>query len=382
MKRSCPLDCLLILDYLPCPTLQAVFSRAIKPMQFRYIGESVIFRNRPMPIDLRLLRQAQALAEHGSFRRAAESLKIAQPTLSRGIKELEDEVGLPLFTRSRAGHEPTDFGRVFLQHAVAVLAGANELDREIAMARGIATGETSVAMGPYVAETLGPRCAARFLDAHPAGRLRILMNDPATAFRSLRAGSVDLAIADHSMLASDDDLEYIARLAPIGGYVIVRAGHPLTGKPAVDIADALDYPFAQVVMLPPRLLKPLLAARRAPPADDTRPTPSFPAVQCPTPHIALRVVAESDAFTFASLGMVRDALERGEVVPLFQAPWLRVEWGLLRSRKRPMSQAARALVEEILRAHTDVLREEAHLAERWSRPPDKLQESNPGSVRA
>ena len=70
-----------------------------------------------MSIDLRLLRQAQALAEHGSFRRAAESLKIAQPSLSRGIKELEAIVGMPLFTRSRTGHEPTDFGRVFLQHA-------------------------------------------------------------------------------------------------------------------------------------------------------------------------------------------------------------------------------------------------------------------------
>jgi DNA-binding transcriptional LysR family regulator len=351
-------------------------------MQFRYIGESVIFRNRPMPIDLRLLRQAQALAEHGSFRRAAESLKIAQPSLSRGIKELEDEVGLPLFVRSRTGHEPTDFGRVFLQHAMAVLAGASELDREIEMARGIAAGETSVAMGPYVAETLASRCAARFLAAHPAGRLRILMNDPATAFRSLRAGTVDLAIAEHSMLANEDELEFIARLTPIAGHVIVRSGHPLTRRPAVDITDALDYPFAQVVMLPPRILKPLLAARRSPPGGEAGATPPFPAAQCPTPHIALRVVAESDAFTFASLGMVRNALERGEVVPLLQAPWMRAEWGLLRSRKRPMSPAMDAVVEEIQRAHAEILREEVLLAERWSSSPEKSHLSNQGLVSA
>lgn len=335
-----------------------------------------------MSIDLRLLRQAQALAEHGSFRRAAESLKIAQPTLSRGIKELEDIVGLPLFTRSRTGHAPTDFGRVFLQHALAVLAGASELDREIAMAKGMAAGETSVAMGPYVAELLAPRCAARFMAAHPAARLRMLIHDPAAAFRSLRAGTVDLAIAEHSMLASDDDLEFIARLPPIAGHVVVRSGHPLIDRPGADIVDALDYPFAQVVMLPPRVLKPILAARRSPQASDTRPTPPFPAVECPTAHLAARVVAESNAFTFATLGMVRDALERREVVPLFTAPWLRVEWCLVRSRKRPMSPTMATIAEAIQRAHAEILREETLLADRWLRSPDTSRASKQDASRA
>ncbi len=320
-----------------------------------------------MPIDLRLLRQAQALAEHGSFRRAAESLKIAQPSLSRGIKELEEQVGLPLFTRSRTGHEPTDFGRVFLQHAIALLVGAGELDREIAMAKGLAGGEISVGMGPYVAEILAPLCAARFCAAHPGMRLRILMNDPAAASRSLRAGTVDLAIAEHSVLGSDDDLEVIAKLPPIAGYVVVRAGHPLTERPNVDIADALHYPFAQVVMLPPHVLKPILGARRSTPARNATPSPPFPAVQCPTAQLAVRIVANSNAFTFATLGMVRNEIERREVVPLFPAPWLRVEWGLVRSRKRSMSPAMNALAEEIQRTYAEVLREEAMLGERWFR---------------
>ena len=323
-----------------------------------------------MPIDLRLLRQAQALSEHGSFRRAAESLKIAQPSLSRGIKELEEQVGLPLFTRSRTGHEPTDFGRVFLQHAIAVLAGAGELDREIATAKGLVSGEISVSMGPYVAEILAPVCAARFCAAHPGMRLRILMNDPAAAFRSLRAGTVDLAIAEHSMLAGDDDLEFIARLPPIAGYVIVRAGHPLTERSGGDIADALDYPFAQVVMLPPRVLKPMLDARRARSARDAKPSPPFPAVECPTARLAVGIVANSNAFTFASLVMVRTELERCEIVPLFPAPWLQVEWGLVRSRKRSMSPAMNALVEALQRTYSDVLKQEALLGERWARSPD------------
>jgi hypothetical protein len=80
--------------------------------------------------------------------------------------------------------------------------------------------------------------------------------------------------------------------------------------------------------------------------------------------------------------MVRDALERRAVVPLLQAPWLRAEWGLVRSRKRPMSPTMGAMVEEIQRAHAEILREEALLCERWFRSPDKAHASNQGSSSA
>lgn len=100
-----------------------------------------------MQINLRLLRQAQALAVYGSFSRAAESLKIAQPTLSPGIKELEERVGLPPFNRSRSGHEPTDFGRVFLQHASELLAKVGDLEREVAVDQGARDGRALGRLG-------------------------------------------------------------------------------------------------------------------------------------------------------------------------------------------------------------------------------------------
>lgn len=318
-----------------------------------------------MSIDLRLLRHAQALAEHGSFSRAAEALDIAQPSLSRGIKELEARVGLPLFIRSRSGHEPTDFGRVFLQHAVDVLSEVGDLEREVALAKGLNAGELSVGLGPYVAEVLGPVCAARFAAAHPGVRLRIMMNDPAAVARLLRARTVDLAVAEASVLERDDAFEVVAKLAPLDGYVVVRAGHPLTAKSPVELADVLDHAFAQVVMLPPRLLKPMLAARRPPSLHEGHEGLPFPAIECPTIHFAAQVVANSNAFTFATLGMVQAGLERRQLVPLLQAPWLRGEWSIVRLRKRSMAPAMIAFVVEVQRAHNDVLEEEALLRERW-----------------
>lgn len=321
-------------------------------------------------IDLRLLRHAQALAEHGSFSRAAEALDIAQPSLSRGIKELEAHVGLPLFNRSRSGHEPTDFGRLFLQHAADVLAKVGDLEREVALAKGLGTGELSVGMGPYVAEVLGPICAARFAAEHPGVRLRTMMNDPAMMARLLRARTVDLAIAEASVLEGDDDIEVIAELTPLAAYVIVRAVHPLAGRASLKLADVLDYPFAQVVMLPPRVLKPILAARRPPSVQGAISASPFPAIECPSIHFATRIVANANAFTFANLGMVRAELERGQIVPVFEAQWMRAEWNIVRLRKRTMSPAMDAFVERVQQAHAEVLREEALLRERWFASPD------------
>ena len=334
-----------------------------------------------MSIDLRLLRHALALAEHGSFSRAAEALDIAQPSLSRGIQALEARVGLPLFNRSRAGHEPTDFGRVFLQHAADVLAQADDLEREVALAKGLGTGELSVGLGPYVAEVLGPACASRFAASHAGVRLRTAMSDPAVLARGLRTRVVDLAIADASLLAGDDSLEIVAALTPLQGYVIVRAGHPLRDSRAVDIAEVLDYPFAQVVMLPPRVLKPILAARRARSVGRGAAMAPFPAIECPTPRFATKIVAGSDAFTFASLGMVQAELERGQVVPLLKTPWMRVEWSVVRLRKRTMSPAMIAFSEEVQRVHEEAVKFEEVLRQQWVTSPSALSPSK-GSPRS
>ena len=118
-------------------------------------------------------------------------------------------------------------------------------------------------------------------------------------------------------------------------------------------------------MLPPRVLKPILAARRPPSLHGVGSSPPFPAIECPTIQFAKRIVAHANAFTFASLGMVRAELERGQIVPLLEAQWIRVEWNIVRLRKRTASPAMDAFVEAVQRAHAEVLREEEELRERW-----------------
>ena len=323
-----------------------------------------------MKIKLHLLRQAHALKAHGSFSRAAAALNLSQPALSQGIKELEAQVGLQLFVRSRSGPELTDFGRIFMQHAEELVSGAADLEREVALAKGLATGELSIGAGAYVMDTLLPDCAPAFAAAHPGVRLRILMDSPPVVARLVRTRALDLGVAEASVLEKDEDLDIVARLAPMAGYVVVRTGHPLTEKKQVTLTDVLDFPFAQVVMLPPRVLKPILASRSTrKPGSGARPAP-FPAIECPTLRLATDIVARSDAFTFATLGMVRTELARHQVVPLLHEPWMYNEWAVARLRKRTMSPAMTAFAAELTRAHRQALREEDRLRDRWFRPVD------------
>ena len=196
-----------------------------------------------MALDLRLIRYAHSVAANGSFNRAASALGIAQPTLSRSIKQLEQQLGMPLFTRSPQGVEPTDFGLLFLKEATSVVAQVADLERHVSMAKGLSSGEVALGVGPYPAEAVVPGCLRRYSALHPSIGVRIQLDAPDALGRALRARSIDIVVAEASFLEDDNELEVVARLPPMRGYVLVRADHPLVSHVSVTLADVLDYPL-------------------------------------------------------------------------------------------------------------------------------------------
>ena len=105
-----------------------------------------------MALELQQLRQVLALAEHGSFVRAAASLHISQPALSRSLQNLERRFGSDLLLRSSsaavASVEPSSSATM----ARDVLRMADELDREAVSHGKLRTGRVAVGGGPYPAE--------------------------------------------------------------------------------------------------------------------------------------------------------------------------------------------------------------------------------------
>jgi len=318
-----------------------------------------------MALDLRLIRHAHSVAAHRSFNRAATALGIAQPTLSRSIKQLEQQLGLPLFTRSAQGVEPTDFGLMFLKEAESVVAQVVDLEQQVSLAKGLRTGNVVVGFGPYAAEALAPGCLRRYAGAHPTIGVRVQIDAPDALGRALRARTLDLVVAEASMLDDDDSLEVLARLPEMRGYVLVRARHPLLSRADVTLADVLDYPFVQIARMPPRGLAPLLQRRRQK-ASSEGVTP-FPSIECPTVPLALNAVLGSEATVMAALSMAHAELERGLLRPLLHEPWMCSNWAVVKLRRRSLGPAAIAMVAELQGAHEEALARDLALCRVWDR---------------
>jgi LysR family transcriptional regulator, low CO2-responsive transcriptional regulator len=143
---------------------------------------------------LRQLRVFSAVARHLSFARAADELGLTAPAVSMQIKELEIEVGLPLFDRSSRKVSLTMVGEYVLAYTQRVLAAMRDAEDMVARFRGLKTGVLDVGM-VSTAKYFLPRLLARFRDEHPGIEVRLqVANNREEVASLLREGSVELAI--------------------------------------------------------------------------------------------------------------------------------------------------------------------------------------------
>ena len=140
------------------------------------------------------LRYVCAIADTGSFSRAAERCQVAQPSLSQQVLKLEEDLGSKLFDRLGRSIRVTEAGRAFLPHARAIV-------EQIEAARSSVTGKNadirgSVAVGaiPTIAPYLLPRHTAAFAKKYPEAKLRIVEETTPLLVEGLRELSIDMAI--------------------------------------------------------------------------------------------------------------------------------------------------------------------------------------------
>src|SRR5438552_1514746 len=114
-----------------------------------------------------------AIVRRGGFTRAAATLHLSQPAISRRLHLLEHELGAPLFERIRSGVVLTDAGRAFLPHAEALLASMRDGIDAVAALRGASRGAVTLAVVGTLASTTLTERLRRFRESHPAIDLRI-----------------------------------------------------------------------------------------------------------------------------------------------------------------------------------------------------------------
>ena len=149
-------------------------------------------------MDLRRLSIFLAVVDHGSFTRAAAACYVSQPGLSQAIRELEAEVGTPLFDRVGRGVRPTAAGEALEAHARQALADVEAGRAAVAAVMGTESGRLALACLPTLASDPAATLVGEFRRAHPGVRVDLAAaDDPEDLLSMVRRGTAEIAVTEH-----------------------------------------------------------------------------------------------------------------------------------------------------------------------------------------
>jgi LysR family nitrogen assimilation transcriptional regulator len=145
-------------------------------------------------MDIKQIEYFVHVAELGSFTRASIALDIAQPALSRQIRQLEIELRQPLLLRNGRGVTTTEAGKILLEHGRGVLHQIERVREELARARGGEVGRVAVGMPPSVSRVLTVPLTHAFRELMPDAILSINEGLSFTMQESVIQGRLDIAL--------------------------------------------------------------------------------------------------------------------------------------------------------------------------------------------
>ncbi|HEX2747426.1 MAG TPA: LysR substrate-binding domain-containing protein [Verrucomicrobiales bacterium] len=177
------------------------------------------------PMELRHLRYFVAVAAHGSFNRAAKTLHLTQPALSRQVKDLEDELGLPLVVRGQNAVELTEAGNLFYDEAREVLARADEAVRRV---RGeVRSGTLRVGYSPSMTAGIMSAALEKFQSVSPRVHIELADLSSKEITEMAREGRLDLAICPGISIAKELPGFQWTELRRLEIVLIMPETHPL-----------------------------------------------------------------------------------------------------------------------------------------------------------
>ncbi len=182
-----------------------------------------------------------AVARHGSIRKAAEALHIASSALNRRVLDLEEQLGSKLFERLPRGVRATAAGELFLAYARRSLKDLRLVQAEIAGLRGLTRGKVSIAVAESVTGRMLPDAIRDYQKEHPKVSFSITVEGPKGLSDALMRDSVDLILTHEK-----PDVADVAVLAAVPQPLcaLVSPEHPLASRPTLKLRDCVPYPIA------------------------------------------------------------------------------------------------------------------------------------------
>jgi len=194
-------------------------------------------------MEFQQLKYICAIADAGSFSRAAERCHVAQPSLSQQVLKLEEDLGARLFDRLGRSVRLTEAGRAFLPHARSILHQMEAARSGVEDKRTDVRGSVAVGIIPTIAPYLMPQFVAAFSKKYPDARLRILEETTPVLIESLRNLSLDVAILALPLRHKEFQL-YPLRTEPL--YAALARDHARAGAKNISLRELRGEQFVML----------------------------------------------------------------------------------------------------------------------------------------
>ncbi|HBR4378048.1 TPA: LysR family transcriptional regulator [Klebsiella pneumoniae] len=259
-------------------------------------------------IRLRHLHTFVAVAQQGTLGRAAETLNLSQPALSKTLNELEQLTGTRLFERGRLGAQLTLVGEQFLTHAVKVLDALNSAGQALNRKEGLNNDIVRIGALPTAALGILPTVIGQFHKQQKDITLQVATMNNTMLLAGLKSGEIDIGIGRMSdpelMSGLHYELLFLESLK-----LVVRPGHPLLQE-TVPLSRVMEWP----VVVSPKGTVPRQNAEALLQSQGCK----MPAgcIETLSASLSRQLTVDFDYVWFVPSGAVKDDLRRGVLTAL------------------------------------------------------------------
>lgn len=191
-------------------------------------------------MDIRQLNYFNEIVKYGSFTIAAEALHITQPTISKAIKNMEEEIGEVVFVRDGKHLRLTDVGEVLLKHARPIITQFEQLSLELADMTYLNSGKLTIGLPPMAGARFFPSVIKKFYDKYPGITISVVEAGAAKIEQAIERGELDAGVI---LWPIDENLYHYYPLATEKLKVIVHTDHPLAKNKRIELEQLKQESF-------------------------------------------------------------------------------------------------------------------------------------------
>lgn len=191
-------------------------------------------------MDIRHLQYVLEVARSRSFTKAADALHISQPTISKMIRNLENELGIEVFIRNGKQVELTDSGQVIVAHAQHILHSFKNLSSELSDLTQLKRGRIRIGLPPMVGSRFFPSVMSEFRKRYPGIDLEMVEDGAKKIEAGVEDGSLDVGAV---LLPTNGEVFGSFPFVSEKLKLVVHPSHPLSKRERVALTELAEEPF-------------------------------------------------------------------------------------------------------------------------------------------